>query len=53
MSGSKFSICDGNRLDYTVGASPGQFYQISGDIKHMAHGKTMGLLIEVPRNKDQ
>lgn len=53
MGGTKYSVENSNRLDYTVGASPGQFYQISGDIKHIAHGKTMGLLIEVPINKDQ
>lgn len=53
MSGTKYSVGNSNRMDYTVGASSGQFYQISGDIKHIAHGKTMGLLIDVPINKDQ
>lgn len=53
MAGSKFSVGSSLRPDYTVGASPGQFYQIAGDIKLSGKGKTMGLLIEVPKNKDQ
>lgn len=45
LAGSKFSIGQSHRPEYVVGASPGQYYQISGDIKLNGRGKTMGLMI--------
>lgn len=52
MGGSKYTVGNGDRPDYTVGASPGKFYNISGDLRSKK-GKTIGMMIEVPKNKDQ
>jgi len=51
MQGSKYSIGRSNRPDYTVGAGADHIYNISNNM--VGHGKTIGLFIEVPRNKDQ
>lgn len=53
MGGSKYTVGESKRPEPLIGASPGQFYQIGGDIKLATKGKTIGLLIEVPKNKDQ
>ena len=53
MAGSKYSIGRTSRPNYVVGAGADGDYNISGNITKTGQGKTMGLLIEVPRNKDQ
>lgn len=49
MGGTKYSFGKGNRPYQVVGASPGKFYEVKNEFKQ---GKTIGLLIEVPKNKD-
>jgi hypothetical protein len=53
MGGTRQSIGNGNRPDEVIGASPGQFYQIAGEIKLTGQGRTIGLPIEIPKNKEQ
>jgi hypothetical protein len=53
MGGSMYTIGDGKRPEYTVGASPGQFYQVAGDMVKLTTGKTLGMMIPLPRNKDE
>lgn len=52
MGGSKYSFGKGNRPDRALGASPGKFYNYQDNIKNSNRSKTIGLYIEVPRNKD-
>ena len=51
MQGSRHSIGKSERPDYSVGEGADHIYNIQSNIA--GHGKTMGLRIEVPRNKDQ
>ena len=52
MGGSKYSIGKTSRPHYVVGAGADGDYNISGTILKTGQGKTMGLLIPVPPNKD-
>lgn len=53
MGGSKYSIGKTSRPNYVVGAGADGDYNLAGTMLKTGQGKTMGLLIEVPRNKDK
>ncbi len=52
MGGTKYSIGNNQRPDYRVGAGADQIYNVGGNIYKAGQGKTMGLFIQVPKNKD-
>lgn len=53
MGGTKYSVGSSKRPNEIIGASPGKFYEVSGEIKQHTKGKTMGMMIEVPISKDK
>ena len=53
MGGSKYSVGVTKRPEFMVGQGSGKIYNVGGNILKNKGGKTMGLLIEVPKNKDQ
>ena len=52
MGGSKYSVGRTSRPEYTVGAGADGDYNLAGTMLKTGLGKTMGLLIPVPPNKD-
>ena len=53
MGGTRYSIGSSSRPEVRVSAAAEAEYNVGGDIVKTGQGRTMGLLIEVPRNKDQ
>ena len=53
MGGTKYSVGRAYRPEVRVGAGTDEIYNIGGNLLTSGKGKTMGLDIPVPKNKDQ